>query len=343
MIDVEINGAIGILTLNRLKAYNALSVDMIMTMLNQLRRWEKDERIQAVVIRSQSTDIFCAGGDIKALYQNRHQPLDELMVFFHQEFELNYLLHVYPKPVISLLNGLTMGGGVGIGMHNHFSIAGENILFGMPETAIGLFPDIGSSHILNRLPACWRHAVGVFGEKLDVHQVCQYRLAYAHIPVALWDKLLSKLQSLVWNNPFDDVAQLIEQFQQHTLPSRYPCESFENLNTHQFNELMTTVETIESPYFVKLREKIPQLSPLSMYVTFEKLQLSEGMNLDSCLKLDYQLLYHFMNSSDFFEGIRALMIDKDKHPHWKYKTWQDVPYSVVQEFLFQPSKPILAL
>lgn len=336
MMVVEQIGQVGFLTLNRLKAYNALSVEMIITMLEQLRAWEHDDAIQAIVIRSQSPDVFCAGGDIKALYQNKHLPLDELMVFFHQEFELNYLLHVYPKPVISLLNGLTMGGGVGIGMHNHFSIAGENIVFGMPETAIGLFPDIGSSHVLNRLPVCWRNAVGVFAEKLNIHQVCQYHLAYAHIPVAYWDGFLDKLTHLLWQQPFEDVASLIKQFKQEVMPSVYPCESFEMLGVSSFSDLMEHVEHIDHAYFAKLREKIPQLSPLSMYVTFEKLKFSEGMNLANCLKLDYQLLYCFMQESDFFEGVRAMMIDKDKHPHWKFKTWQEVPYSVVQEFFYHP-------
>lgn len=340
MIDVEKIGQVGFLTLNRLKAYNALSVEMIMTMLLQLKAWESDHRVKAVVVRSASPEIFCAGGDIKALYHHRYQPIDELMTFFHHEFELNYLLHVYPKPVISLLNGLTMGGGVGIGMHNHFSIAGENIAFGMPETAIGLFPDIGSSHLLNRLPGSWRNAVGVFGEKLNIHQVCQYQLAFAHIPIASWDEFLQQLLHLSFNQAFDDVANLIASFKQEIHSVDFPCGAFEMLAAQSFNELMEAIQEVENPYFTQLREKIPQLSSLSMYITFEKLKLSEGMDLKNCLKLDYQLLYHFMRESDFFEGVRAMMIDKDKHPHWKYKTWQDVPYSVIQEFFYHPCKDL---
>jgi enoyl-CoA hydratase len=340
MIDVDIQGSVGILTLNRLKVYNALSVEMILSLLNTLKTWQHDKRIQAVVIRSASTDVFCAGGDIKALYQYREEPVEKLMSFFEHEFQLDYLLHCYPKPVISLLNGATMGGGVGIGMHNRFSIAGENMVFAMPETAIGLFPDIGSSHLLNRLPNSWRNSVGIFGTRLYLNELMAFGLVYAHIPTAAWGSFLQDLIQMKWtSDTFHDVEKLIKQYQKTAGDVQVPCEEFYRFDTDSFVQLMQNIDEGKTDYFYSLKEAMTKLSPLSMYVTFEKLKLSQGMDLAHCLQLDYQLLYHFMSHSDFFEGVRALLIDKDKHPHWSYSDWESIPYSVLQSY-FYPNQDV---
>jgi enoyl-CoA hydratase len=333
MIEMEIQGRVGILTLNRLKAYNALSVEMILSLLNTLKAWQHDKNVQAVVIRSASNDVFCAGGDIKALYHYREEPVEQLMVFFEHEYQLDYLLQVYPKPVISLLNGATMGGGVGIGMHNRFAIAGENIVFAMPETAIGLFPDIGSSHLLNRLPNAWRNSVGVFGTRLFLNELLAFELVHAHIPTAAWDGFLKELIATNWTqDPFKDVEYLITKFKQTVAAYQEPCEEFWRFDADSFVQLMKNIDEAKTDYFYSLKVAMTKLCPLSMYVTFEKLKLSHGMDLENCLQLDYQLLYHFMSQPDFFEGVRALLIDKDKHPHWSYPDWESIPYSVLQSY-----------
>jgi len=335
MIEVEIHGQVGFLTLNRLKALNALSVDMIRLMLDTLKTWQLDKNIQAVVIRSASQEVFCAGGDIKSLYQYRHAPIEELMTFFNLEFQLNYLLHIYNKPIITLLNGLTMGGGVGIGMHNRFAIAGENIVFAMPETMIGLFPDIGSSHLLNKLPETWRNNVGVFGARLGVGALSYFNLVAAHILTKDWEEFLDKLINMHWSkNPDQDVKNCIQCFKKEVQPMYPPCDEFWRFEAKTFAELMDNIEHAQDPYFSHIQENMAKFSPLSLYATFEKLKLSQGLDLKACLTLDYQLLYHFMTNSDFFEGVRAMMIDKDKHPHWKYQHWQDVPYTLVQSFFY---------
>ena len=328
MIEIEIHGHIGFLTLNRPKAFNALSVEMIQVLYDTLHAWQNDNAVNAVVIRSITTDFFCAGGDVKALYQFKDAPTEELMHFFDCEFQLNYLLHVYPKPVITLLNGLVMGGGVGIGMHNRYTIAGENIVFAMPETAIGLFPDIGSSHLLNKLPEAWQNDVAVFGGRLGLDVLCAYSLVYAHIPTQDWQAFIDNLIKT------QDVEKTIEIFRKPVSKVQVPCDEFWRLEAKTFAMLMDQVEHAQSPFFSNIQKNIPNLSPFSMYVSFEKQKLSHGMDLAQCLKLDFQLLYHFMKDSDFFEGVRAVMVDKDKHPHWKYQRWEDVPYSVVQSFFY---------
>jgi enoyl-CoA hydratase len=333
MIEIDIQGSVGFLTLNRLKAHNALSVEMILSLLQTLKDWQSDTSIQAVVLRSVSSEVFCAGGDVKALYQYRHEPIEKLMFFFQSEFQLNYLLHIYPKPVISLLNGATMVWGFGIRMHNHFSIAGENILFAMPETAIGLFPDVGSSHLLNRLPNHWRNNVGVLGARLGLNELITFGLVYAHIPVASWEPFLTALTQLKWTrNAIHDVELLIEQYKQPTGSIQVPCKEFWRLDADSFVQFMKNIDEAKTDFFNSLKLRMNQFCPLSMYVTFEKLKWSQGMDLAHCLELDYQLLYHFMTHSDFFEGVRALLIDKDKHPYWTFPEWESIPYSVLQSF-----------
>ena len=178
MIDFEILGPIGVITLDRLQALNAFTKEMIKEMYVHLIKWQEDKSIQAIVLRSKSKDIFCAGGDVRSVYMMRDEPLAKKIVFFETEYKLDYLLSVYSKPVISLMNGITMGGGVGIGMHVAFPIAGEKMVFAMPETAIGLFPDVGGSAILNKLPRPWQNYLGVFGQRLNLQNILKFNLVF---------------------------------------------------------------------------------------------------------------------------------------------------------------------
>jgi len=327
MLEIEIHGNIGFIILNRVKALNALSVAMIVKMYNTLQEWQADDAIAAVVIKSKQNTVFCAGGDIKALYAIRDTPIDELMSFFKLEFKLNYLLHTYPKPIITLMNGLVMGGGVGIGMHNCLPIAGENMLCAMPETKIGLFPDVGSSHVLHKLPLAWRNYVGLFGAKLTTPELCAFKLVAAYIPTINWDDFLNCLI-----DGKQSITAAIDAFKQMPSAPIHQIEEEWRLAAPTFAELMNNIEQARTAEIVKIQQQLTSFSPLSLVVTFEKLQLSQRFNLQECLQQDYQLMYHFMKKSDFFEGVRAMMIDKDKHPHWLYQDWHEVPYALVQTF-----------
>lgn len=335
MVICEILGQVGFLTLDRPSSLNALSVGMIESIYHTLLGWQEDSAVKIVVIRSKNSELFCAGGDIRALYHHRQEPIEARQGFFAKEYQLNLLLNKFCKPIITFMNGVTMGGGVGLGMHVAFPIAGENMLFAMPETAIGFFPDVGSSYILNSLPNAWKNYVAVFGGRLKTAELVAHRLVYGCIPCHQWEDVWQKLIDYKFHNQvFEQVQRILRGYIQETPSAHEPMLEFWRLNADSFYRLMDNVEQSVIPEFSELQRKIPTLSPLSMVVTYEQMKLAHGMTLEQCLDLDMRLLKHFLQGSDLYEGIRALLIDKDKHPHWQYADWRAVPYGLVQEILF---------
>ena len=332
MIDFEILGPIGVITLDRLQALNAITKEMIQKMYEHLLTWQDDKSIQAIVLRSKSKDIFCAGGDVRSVYMMRDEPLATKIVFF--EYKLDYLLSVYPKPVISLMNGITMGGGVGIGMHVAFPIAGEKMVFAMPETAIGLFPDVGGSAILNKLPRSWQNYLGVFGQRLNLQDILKFNLVFGYIPSSFWDELLSDLIESSWaNNPFDEVKTILNNYTAayNNSSDSLPLPNFERFAEENFDKMMHNVESAKEPEWQGFKKNTVKLCPLSMVVTFLQLQKAQHFDLKDALKQDFILLQHFLEMPELYEGVRALLIDKDKNPVWTYKTWRDVPKSLLNE------------
>lgn len=159
-------GQLGFITLNRPKALNALTLTMIMALQKQLSIWKEDYSIKAVVVQAVPGNAFCAGGDIRWLYNAGRSKDSEQMQFFWHEYRLNHFIHHFGKPYISLLDGITMGGGVGISLHGSHPVASERFVFAMPETGIGFFPDIGASYLLNRCPGFLGVYLGLTGNKL---------------------------------------------------------------------------------------------------------------------------------------------------------------------------------
>lgn len=335
MVICEILGHVGFLILDRPGALNALSVGMIESIYHTLLDWQENPAVKVVVIRAKNPDIFCAGGDIRALYHHRQEPIEARQGFFAKEYQMNLLLNRFSKPILTFMNGVTMGGGVGLGMHVAFPIAGENMLFAMPETAIGLFPDVGSSYILNALPNAWKNYIAVFGGRLNTAELVAHRMVFGCIPCQQWENVWQKLIDYQFHDQvFEQVQGILRAFRQ-TMPAIHePMPEFWRFNANSFYQLMDNIEQSTVPQFNELQRQIPKLSPLSMVVTYEQMKLAHGMTLEQCLELDMRLLKHFLQSADLYEGIRALLIDKDKHPHWQHQDWRDVSYGLVQEILF---------
>jgi enoyl-CoA hydratase len=335
MLRFESKGGLGIITLDRLSALNALSKEMILDMYQMLVAWAVDPQVKVVVLRSASDEVFCAGGDVRSVYAMREQSLESKMHFFAIEYHLDYLFSIFKKPIISLMNGLCMGGGVGIGMHVAYPIVGEKIKFSMPETAIGLFPDIGASALLNQMPRVWQNYLGVFAQSLDAEALQAFDLVYGIIPCEKWDNLINELMERHWQEDIFDELDGI--FKAYCLPKKedslkLPLEDFWRFDCNEFGQLMQHIESAESSDWDAFRQKISKLSPLSMQVTFEQLRRAQGFNLAEALTQDFVLLQHFLAGTEFYEGVRALLIDKDKSPRWTYANWQDVSKEDVMSF-----------
>ena len=318
------NSALGIFTLNRPKALNACSLSMIQSLSNALHDCQDDPSIKAIVIRSLNP-AFCAGGDIRALYNVGQKNPEQAHGFFTYEYRLNYQIACYPKPYISFLNGVTMGGGIGIALHGSHPIATENTILAMPETGIGFFPDIGSSYFLSRIRDEIGTYLGLSGTHFRAATALSLKLIQHHISSEHLDALLNALIETPFNenNAHQSVDEILNRF--HS-PPKHHDEWMQHTQTiatcFQGNDVHTIFgrlqhHTKDEAWAHNTLENLKKKSPTSLSVTLQQLRYALDLNLADCLKMDYRLSHHFLHQHDIYEGIRALIIDKDKTPHWQ--------------------------
>lgn len=313
-------GQIGIISLNRPKALNALNLTMIMAIEQQLSVWDKTAAIKAVVIRAVPGNAFCAGGDVRWLHQMHDNRAEQLSFFWH-EYRLNHMIHNLSKPYIALMDGMVMGGGVGIALHGSHPVASERFVFAMPETSIGLFPDIGASYLLNRSPGAQGVYLGLTGDKLDAHGALRAGLVTHVISSEYLAGLIDILkQADLAVDAHSTVSQILQDYALNDDSTADKKATTDAVN-HLFAKpsLALIIEGLTHHPDVKMQqiaEGLSYKSPLSLAVTFEQLKRAKGLSLAQCLAMDFILVGHFMAGHDFYEGIRALLIDKDKNPQW---------------------------
>lgn len=327
-------GHLGVITLNRPKALNALTLPMILAMYEQLQAWRHQPDIGAVVIRAVPGTAFCAGGDVRWLYQQGKAHPEQALSFFWHEYRLNHLIHHLGKPYIALMDGITMGGGVGVSLHGSHPIATERFVFAMPETSIGFFPDIGASYLLNRCPQGMGMYLGLTGNRLNASEARSCGLVSAVIDSGDMDALFHALTALdLQEHAKHSIDACMASFAKaapdhHQNPQ---CFSQQNLDAI----LYCISESDET-----LHHTLKQKSPLSLCITFEQLKRSQGLSLAQCLQIDFTLVQHFMQDHDFYEGVRALLVDKDKNPQWQYKEMQNISSSLVESYFATTDKTL---
>lgn len=333
---------IGLVTINRPQALNALTLPMILALQQQLTLWQDDHRIHAVVVRAVEGKAFCAGGDVRWLYDAGRAKNPEQMQFFLHEYRLNQLIHDYPKPYIALMDGVTMGGGVGISMHGSHPVASERFVFAMPETGIGFFPDIGASHLLARCPDHVGMYLGLTGNRVNATDAYELGLL-KHVIKSddCSDVLHALIQADLASDAATRVTDCLQTFAAPVLPPSiteqrgYIAHCFKESTVESIiDALKNTNEEWHRDIGVNLNRK----SPLSLKVTLRQLQEAEHKTLADCLRVDYCLVGHFMRDHDFYEGVRALLVDKDKSPRWQPATLSNVTESMVNGY-FEISRP----
>jgi len=330
------NGQLGIISLNRAKALNALTLDMILALQRQLTAWQEDDSVRAIVLQSNSGNAFCAGGDIRSLYEAGRLNGSGQMQFFWHEYRLNHFIHHYPKPYISLIDGMVMGGGVGISLHGSHAIATENFVFSMPETGIGFFPDIGASYLLTRCPGFSGLYLGLTGNRVGATDALNAGLVKQIISAERLSALLASLQDVdMSQDAFKAVDACLHE---HRLKDdlRQPSQ-FKPAIDHCFVQpsiegIFSALEQEGSVWATSIENSLSQKSPLSLKVTFAQLQQAKGLSLADCLQMDYNLVSHFIKGSDFYEGVRALIIDKDKQPKWNPASLDQVSEEMVAKY-----------
>lgn len=327
-------GNIGQITLNRQQALNALNHEMITAIAHQLEEWEEKPSIKAVIVRAAPGRAFCAGGDVRSIYDKKLINDEGLMRFFVEEYQLNRKIFHFSKPYISFLNGITMGGGAGISIHGSHRVATERLVFAMPETAIGFFPDIGSSYFLSRLPYPFGLYLGLTGDRIEYQDCYALGLASQVVPENQLDALTESLAKNILSDKAS-VTKVIDAFA--IVPPKSALfqhkKAIENcFDKNSVEEIIQTLKNNASEWCQKHAALLETKSPISLKVTFKELREAALLDFDACMEMEYRIMQHFLHSDDFFEGVRAMLVDKDRNPRWKPASLKEVSNDTVLAF-----------
>jgi enoyl-CoA hydratase/carnithine racemase len=339
------DGNLGIITLNRPAVLNSLNHDMIVAMHPQLIKWAQSPDIKAVVIRAVEGRAFCAGGDLRLTYDRAKQQNPLMTEFFYDEYHLNRCIYHYSKPYIALLDGITMGGGVGLSIHGSHRVATERLLFAMPETGIGFFPDVGGTYFLPRLSDAAGYYLGLTGARIKADDCTALGLTNHKINHDAIPDLLSALANTAFTSDARaSVTDIIASFDTKLAGSPLQDARSEIKNCFTaasveaiINQLTASTSQVCQEALAALQKK----SPTSLKVTLAALNNGRDLDFDACMQQEFRLVSRFLLGHDFIEGIRAVIIDKDQSPVWQPALLAEVSQQTVMDY-FAPLKKELA-
>ena len=318
----EIKGGVGVITLNRPKALNALTLGMIREMDPVLKAWEADDSVHAVLIKGAGEKAFCAGGDVRAVWEAGKQGDPLTQDFFREEYILNRRIHLLKKPYIALLDGITMGGGVGLSVHGSHRIVTEATLFAMPETAIGLFPDVGGSWFLNKCPGESGMYLALTGARLKAADCLATGIATDYVESAKIADLEAALTGIDWalGDAEALVDGVVEGFRtdpgESAIQSHFPAIDA-CFGMGSVEGIIAALESDDSDFARETLKFLSKKSPTSMKLSFEQLRRGRQLSFDDCMIMEYRLSQACMAGHDFYEGIRSVLVDKDHNPVWQ--------------------------
>uniref|UniRef100_A0A8C8DRF3 3-hydroxyisobutyryl-CoA hydrolase n=1 Tax=Oryzias sinensis TaxID=183150 RepID=A0A8C8DRF3_9TELE len=317
-------GRAGVITMNRPKVLNALNLTMIRQILPQLKKWENDAETDIVIIKGAGGKAFCAGGDIRAVTEAGKVGDSLAQDFFREEYTLNNTIGSFKKPYIAFIGGITMGGGVGLSVHGRFRVATEKTLFAMPETAIGLFPDVGGGYFLPRLQGKLGLFLALTGFRLKGRDVQRAGVATHFVDSVKIPDLENELVD--FKSPSDaEVTKVLDSYQnQSSIDSDKPFVLDKHL--HNIDRWAFLFFSLNSGFFV-----LSKMSPTSLKITYRQLQAGATLSLQEVLVMEYRLSQACMRGCDFYEGVRAVLVDKDQSPKWNPSTLEEVSEQSVDE------------
>lgn len=312
-------GDIGVITLNRPKFLNALNQAMCIAIDERMTEWERTPRIKAVVICGAGDRAFCAGGDIRSIYDARDRPEIGRQFFWH-EYRLNYHIHHYRKPYIALLNGVTMGGGAGLSVPGRYRVGTEKLMFAMPETGIGFFPDVGGSYYLSRCRGKSGYYLGLTGTPIKNADAFYAGLINYTIPSASLPELMQQLTDVTWHADAHRTVDQLLTAAMHSVDGSV-LAAHAAIIDHCFAQesveaIIAALDQQNSDWAAQAAQQLSSRSPISLKVVLEQLQRGGQLDFGSCLQMEYRIADRFLHTGDFFEGVRAAIVDKDKMPHW---------------------------
>jgi enoyl-CoA hydratase len=320
-IVFERRGAAGVVVLDRPHALNALTHAMVRALTGQLAEWAADAAVTRVIVTAAGGRAFCAGGDVRELYDlGRAGRHDEAIAFLHDEYRLDAAVARYPKPYVSLIDGLVMGGGVGISIHGSHRVAGDSLKFAMPEVGIGFFPDVGATWFLPRLPGQVGTWLALTGASLGADDATTFGVGTHRVRSARLPELAEALCGTV---PVDAV---LGAFAEPAAPG--PMAAHRGAIDQLFGA--GTVEGILAALAAEAASDGPEAefardaaaairgkSPTSLKIALSQLRRGKDLDFDECMRTEYRIVSRIVKGHDFYEGIRAVIVDKDRTPRWQ--------------------------
>ncbi|WP_018688518.1 enoyl-CoA hydratase/isomerase family protein [Ahrensia kielensis] len=340
-ISIRKKGPVGHITLTRPKSLNALSHDMVLKIETALKSWLEDDTVKCVMIDAESETAFCAGGDIVDLYnQGMKQDYFSGQKYWRDEYRLNAFMSRYPKPIIAFMNGIVMGGGVGISAHCSNRVVTEKTKIALPECAIGLVPDVGTTSLLTHAPGYLGEYLGLTGYHMNSADAIYCGFADKFAPN---DTLAEIKRTLCESGNLDDIEGLFKKPSKSEL-STIQAEISKVFSRGRIEDVMSDLKLSQSEWAIDAVEKIERGSPLSCQVTFELVrQARDTPGIEEALKREFCFVSRAMQYGDFLEGVRAAVIDKDRNPQWRHASINDVTIAQVHTMLRAPEGGVLKL
>jgi enoyl-CoA hydratase len=332
-ITCEKAGSCGLITLRRPKALNALTLKMVQEMAAALDRWENDPQISCVVITSEDGRAFCAGGDIRILYNlGKAGRYAEQLCFWREEYRLNRRIKLYPKPYLALADGIVMGGGGGLSLHGSHVIAGDNFTFAMPEAGIGFFPDVGATFFLPRLPDSTGVYLALTGARMACGDALAFDIASAYVPSMRQARLLERLT----RGEAIEAAIAAERMPSPESTLRPQSE----LIAHCFSAsalpaILTRLDDAGNAgreFARATAHTIRTKSPTSLAIALRQMQIGARLDIGEALQTEFRIASRIARGHDYYEGVRAVIIDKDNRPCWEPATIEGVDPTDIEAY-----------
>ncbi|MCY6381250.1 enoyl-CoA hydratase/isomerase family protein [Hoeflea prorocentri] len=328
-VAFEVRGHAGIISLTRPDALNAINHKMVRAMDAALDAWQSDDRVTHIILKGEGR-AFSAGGDLLELYRMSKSGRPHYD-FFRDEYLLNARLGVYPKPVVPMIDGIIMGGGVGVAVHGPYRVMTENAVFAMPEVGIGFFPDVGGSHFLSRLPGHFGLFLALTGTRIRAGDALASGIATHALPA----EGLDALEDDLCKSP--DTASVLDR---HDNREALPAAKLDHKEIGRLFSGRSVIEVVEelgrsapdSEFAAKTLAAIGRNSPTSMSVAFRQLLEGVSLSLADCMRMEYRILVRMLQGHEFIEGIRAVIVDKTNDPTWNPARLEDVSADAVDAY-----------
>ena len=328
-VRFEVRGRAGVILLDRPKALNALTLPMVTAIAAQLDDWAGDDAVAHVILASTSEKAFCAGGDIRRIHDMGRDGEAGLTTFFRDEYRLNRQIHRYPKPFTSLIDGICMGGGVGLSAHAPFRVGSEKTLFAMPEVSIGFFPDVGGTHMLSRFPGGTGAYLAMSGARIKWAD-CRHVGFLSHtVPTARFAELTEALCAV------DHPQAVLDAFDID--PGEAPLAAlradidrlFAGGDARAILAGLAAESGANAGWARETAALISAKSPTSVAIALHQVRIGGSLSFEECMRIEYRIVSHILEGNDFYEGVRSVLIDRDNAARWVPATLADLDAATI--------------